>query len=118
MLELFVGHHTLYIDRRILATVWNAVVTKLHRPQLGLSRIVPPPLPPRARGSHIFSPEVPRSTRLKEALASHRFFSRVYVACHQYDIQALQTRPLHLYVESRGFSAQECARYQKYVIPL
>jgi hypothetical protein len=27
MLELFVGHNTLYIDRRILATVWNGVVT-------------------------------------------------------------------------------------------
>ena len=56
--------------------------------------------------------------RLKEALARHMFFSRVYVACHQYDIQALQARPLHLYVESRRFSAQKCARYQKYVIPL
>src|SRR5271168_243589 len=86
--------------------------------KLGLSRIVPAPLPRACARTPRLCPRGAKVYKAQESSCFSSVFSKVYLACHQYNIPALQTRPLHLYVESCRFSAQKCTRYQKHVIPL
>ena len=79
---------------------------------------VPTPLSRAWARTHVFVPEVPRSMRLGEALASHRSFPR-FTWHATSTIFQLSKLDHYIFAWSRfRLSAQKCARYQKHVIPL